>query len=104
MTRSTEPSTTNSLAQPAPGDLIEQYVSQHPHKVSVVDAWLPRFGYSVWILADALNAANGDTACVARDYELPEEAVEAVVLYYERHRKAIDAKILLNSLDFNAPV
>jgi hypothetical protein len=95
---------TNSLAQPAPDDLIEQHISRHPHKVSVADAWLPRYGYSVWILADALNATNGDIACVARDFEIPEEAVEAVVLYYERYRKAIDAKILLNALDFNAPV
>jgi hypothetical protein len=84
-------------------ELIDRYISPHPHRVGIAGSWLPQYGYSVWILADALNDTNGDIARVAAEYEIPQEAVEAVAWFYQRHRKAIDAKILVNALDFNAP-
>jgi hypothetical protein len=83
-------------------ELIARFIAPHPHRAGVADFWLPKYGYSVWILADALNDLNGDKERVASEYELPEEAVEAVAYYYERHREAIDAKILVNALSFNA--
>jgi hypothetical protein len=104
MTQPPGPSEANVLTRPTPDDLIDRYISRHPHRASIADAWLPRYGYSVWILVDALNATNADIGRVAREYDIPEEAVESVALYYERYREAIDAKILLNALEFNAPI
>jgi len=100
--RSTPFPVEEALAPSADG-LIARYIAPHPHRAGTANVWLPGYGYSVWILADALNDVNGDRERVAREYELPEEAVEAVALYYDRHRKAIDAKILANALDFNSP-
>ena len=38
----------------------------------------------------------GDPLRVAEDYEVPLEAVEAALAYYELHRYLIDARIALN--------
>jgi uncharacterized protein (DUF433 family) len=35
---------------------------------------------------------------VARDYDVPEEAVEAALAYYSQHAPLIDARILANQL------
>jgi hypothetical protein len=51
---------------------------------------------------DALNATRGDVGRVARGYELPEEAVRAVIAYYRRHQAAIDARINANAANFGA--
>jgi hypothetical protein len=101
--RSTVLPTDKVLSRSSLDELIARYIAPHPHRVGAANVWLPQYGYSVWILADALNDVGGDRDRIAREYGLPEEAVEAVVHYYERHREAIDAKILANALDFNAP-
>ena len=41
-------------------------------------------------------AIGKDVEVVARDYELPREAVEAALAYYEVHKAAIDARIASN--------
>jgi len=102
MDRSTTPSRIRDLTDQDSDDLINRYISLHPHRTSIANAWLPGYGYSVWILADALNDTGADVARVAREYEIPEEAVEAVALFYERYRKTIDARILANAIEFNS--
>jgi uncharacterized protein (DUF433 family) len=42
-------------------------------------------------------ARENDLAQVARDYDVPVEAVEAVYAYYQRHRPVIDARIAANA-------
>jgi hypothetical protein len=83
-------------------DLVGRYISLHPNRSGIANAWLPQYGYSVWILADALNDTGGDVARVAREYEIPEEAVEAVASFYGQYRKTIEARILANAIAFNA--
>ena len=97
------------MARPATPDtaeaqteLIDRHIAPHPHRPGVDNAWLPRYGYSVWIIVDALIAAEFDEARVARAYQIPKEAVQAVAAYYGRHRDAIDARINANAADFGA--
>jgi hypothetical protein len=52
-------------------------------------------GALVWALIGNLRGGGG-TRQTALEYDLPEEAVIAVVAFYERHRPYIDAFLLLN--------
>ena len=82
--------------------LIDAYVEFPSHWPDPGDARLAAFGYPVWIVVDALAAADQDLARVARDYELPEDAVKATVAFYRRHRDAIDARARANAAAFGA--
>lgn len=82
--------------------LIQAYVTLPPHRPDPGDARLTAYGYPVWIVVDALVAADHDLARVARDYELPEDAVRAVVAFYRRHREAIDARSRANAAAYGA--
>ena len=55
-------------------------------------------GVEVWALIAYLRAF--DTAQTAADYDLPPEAVEAALAYYERHRPVIDARLTLHDAAF----
>lgn len=83
-------------------EIIDRYIAPHPHRPGIDNAWLPSYGYPVWILVDALHAADFDVARVARAYRIPDEAVQAVGAYYRRHRDAIDARGKANAADFGA--
>ena len=77
-------------------DLIAQYIELNPHKPWPSEAWLTKYGVSVWALIAYLRAVEGDVAQVAHDYEVSLEAVQAVLAYYRQHKAVIDARILLN--------
>ena len=51
---------------------------------------------SVWALIGHARAVRGDSARVARDYELPQEAVEAASSFYRRHKAIIDDRLAAN--------
>jgi uncharacterized protein (DUF433 family) len=61
------------------------------------DARLSESGTRVTTVIMQLTAAGRDIADVARSYHLSQEAVRAAILYYERHKAIIDAKITLNT-------
>lgn len=61
------------------------------------EARLRGYGVPVWALVGHLPAVDGDVARLAEDYGLPLAAAEAALAYYERHREAIDARLLLNA-------
>lgn len=82
--------------------LIDAYVRVDPRRPDLGEARLAAYGYPVWILIDALTAADQDAARVARDYELPEGAVKAALAFYHRHREAIDAQARANAAAFGA--
>lgn len=86
-----EPKSAVNLAGVDQEQLIGDHVEDHPFRPGVEHAILKKHGYSVWILIDALQAAGGDPGQVAREYEIPLDAVIAAVAYYSRHREAIDA-------------
>lgn len=63
--------------------------------------WLMRAWKStatpVWVLIEFLEAADGDKARVARDYEISAEAIEAAFAFYRQHKAIIDVKLPLNA-------
>lgn len=84
--------------------LIDAYIGVDPRRSDPGEARLATYGYPVWILVDALVATDQDVGRVARNYELPEEAVDAAVAYYRRHRVAIDAHARANAAVFGSSV
>ncbi len=83
-------------------DLIDIYIDVSSRRPDPGDARLTGYGYPVWIMIDALDAAEHDLARVAREYELPEDAVRAAVVFSRRHREAIDARARANAAAFGA--
>lgn len=61
--------------------LIERYIDLDTDRYpgGRADARLRDYEVSVWALIGQLRAINGDAAQLARDFELPTEAVEAVL-------------------------
>ena len=80
-------------------DLITQYIEPNPHYPGIAEARLQTYGVAVWALIGQLPAREHDLAQVARDYDVPVEAVEAAYAYYQRHRAVIDARIAANAPD-----
>ena len=65
-----------------PVALIENYIEPNPYKSGEAEAWLRESGVSVWALIEYWYGVNFDTARVAHDFALPNEAVEAALAYY----------------------
>jgi uncharacterized protein (DUF433 family) len=80
-------------------ELIERYVDLDTDRYPAgrADARLHTYGVPVWALIGQLRALDGDVEQLARDYELPREAVEAALAYYRCNKIYIDARLLLNS-------
>jgi uncharacterized protein (DUF433 family) len=75
-------------------DLIARYIAPDPHKAGIYNAIIAPYGVSVWIIVARFETVNGgDIDEAAAEYDLPREAVEAALAYYEQHGPAIDAKI-----------
>lgn len=78
--------------------LIARYIEGNPHKPGISEARLVGYNVPVWAIIGHLPAVDGDPRGVARDYDLPEEAVAAALAYYQRHRWLIDARIEENRI------
>jgi len=79
-------------------ELIARYVEPNPRKPQVEEARLVvDYAVPVWALVGYWEAAGGDVDRVAADYDVPREAVETALAYYQRHRCAIDARIAANA-------
>ena len=79
--------------------LIDQYVDPRPFGGERHTAKLKEYGVSIWILANRLNTGTS-IPDLAREYRLPEEAVEAAKAFYEKNRATLDAWILINESFF----
>ena len=77
--------------------LIKRYVALETAEVDPANARLRETGVPVWAVVGYHRAVDGDADRVAADYELPREAVEAALAFYERHRAAIDARLSANA-------
>jgi uncharacterized protein (DUF433 family) len=77
--------------------LIETFVERDPYAPEVEEARIVGYGVPVWALVGHAQATGGDSEEVARDYDLPREAVEAAMAYYRRHKAAIDTRIAANA-------
>ena len=78
-------------------DLVARYVELDPNRPSLDEARLVGSGVNVWAIVGYLRVTNGDVQQTAHDYDVPEEAVEAALAYYRRHRSRIDARIAANA-------
>ena len=47
--------------------------------------------------------SDGDLARVQANWDMSEEAIEAVIAYYRRHKHVIDARITLEEDSWNDP-
>lgn len=61
------------------------------------DARLKHVGVSIPAIVECLHVYDGDAAQVRGAFALTAEELEAALAYYRRHRKYVDARILLNS-------
>jgi uncharacterized protein (DUF433 family) len=77
-------------------DLVARWIIENPNRPGADDVWLRDFGVPVWALIGHLRATGGSTAEVAVDYEVPVEAVNAALAYYELHRSLIDERLAAN--------
>jgi uncharacterized protein (DUF433 family) len=69
---------------------ITQHIELNPRRPDIANARLKEYGVAVWALIGYLRAARGDMERVARDYDIPIEAVEAAISYYRLHKAIID--------------
>jgi uncharacterized protein (DUF433 family) len=75
-------------------ELIARWIvpdDQGPHEARVRGK-----GVSVWALIGYWRAANFDTEATAQAYQLPREAIDAVLVLYRRYGRYVDARLLLN--------
>ena len=75
-------------------ELIARYIQPHPHEPGRANAYLPDRGCSVARIVRDLQAGDG-IVNVAATWDLPEDAVHAVIAFYYRNRAIIDARLLL---------
>ncbi len=79
-------------------DQADRYIEHDPYKPGSAGARLKSSGVPIWALISYYkHAVHEDLEQTARDYELPREEVAAALEYYQRHKKAIDARMTLNS-------
>ena len=69
----------------------------NPARPGLDQARLKESAVAIWALIGYLRGTNGDIDRVAADYEIPREAVEAAIAYYERHRALLDHRIAINN-------
>jgi uncharacterized protein (DUF433 family) len=74
--------------------LITRWIS--PDEQGPQEARVREHGVSVWVLIGYWRAVNFDTEATAQAYQLPREAMEAVLALYRRYGQYIDARLLLN--------
>lgn len=75
---------------------IARWIEPHPPKRSAAEARLKGSMISVWAMIGQLRATDRDVPRVAKDYNIPLEAVEAALAYYEEHRAIIDDRLAAN--------
>jgi len=88
----------HELTDEAQAGLLGVYIEQDPAGLGVGGARTKAEGVSVWALIGYLEALDGDLDRVARDYELPPDAVRAALLYFHRNPTVIAARIEENRL------
>lgn len=71
---------------------IDRHIEQNPQR-PWEDALMRENAVPVWAIVGYILGTDGDRVKTAEDYEIPVEAVDAALVYYERHRETIDARL-----------
>jgi len=79
-------------------ELIARYIEPNPYHPGLDAARVRQYGVSVWSIIAHLHVVGDAVTQVAADYGLPNEAVEAAIAYYRRHKDLIDARIVANAV------
>ena len=80
--------------------LIEKWIRPDPLRGGGGNVRLKKYWVHVWSLVGYLRGMDGDVVRVAKAFNLPVEAVQAALAYYEpneRNRILIDDRIDANS-------
>lgn len=77
-------------------DLIAKFIEEDPIRPGPADVRLKDYGVHVWALIGHLPMAKNGAEGVAEDYNVPLEAVQAALAYYDRHRCVIDGRLAAN--------
>ena len=77
--------------------LFTKWITASDYSASAGEARIAGTGVPVRALIGHLPAADNDVCQVAKDYELPVDAVRAAIAYYQRNREAIDARLAQNA-------
>jgi len=72
--------------------LVAAYIEQDSARPGKDEARLKTYGVSVWAIIGYWKGA-GDLAETAAGYDVPIEAVEAALVYDDRNRGIIDARL-----------
>jgi uncharacterized protein (DUF433 family) len=79
-------------------ELIARYIEDDSRRPGPAEARVRDYGVKVWALVGYyLQAGERNPARVAEAYELPYQAVEAVLAYYHQYQAAIDARLAANA-------
>ncbi len=78
-------------------DLIARYIEQDPHHPGPADVRLRESCVPVWAIIGHYQATGRDPRYVADSYEVPLEAVEAALAYYQQHQAVIEARLAANA-------
>ena len=89
------------VAQPQ-RELVEDWIEFDPTRPGPQGARLREYGVPIWVLVGYWQGSDHNASVVAQDFNLPIEAVELALSYYERHRDPIDARIARNVAAFTA--
>lgn len=76
--------------------LIDHWIEFHPRKPGPAEARLKVSAIPVWSIVGDVGLAHGDLAELAAAFDVPTDAVEAALAYYEEHRGQLDARIAEN--------
>ena len=76
--------------------LVERWIEPNPHRPGVAEAIVRGTGVPVWALVGHSRHVR-DLGEVARDYDLPSEAVAAALAYYQRHKAELDQRLAANA-------
>jgi uncharacterized protein (DUF433 family) len=78
-------------------DLIARYIEQNPHHPGPADVRLTESYVPVWAIIGYYQATGRDAQRVATGYDVPLEAVEAALAYYQQHQAVIEARLAANA-------
>lgn len=78
--------------------LIARYIEPHPANPGIGEFRLKEEynGYPVWSIIGSLMPDGSNMERMAREYEIPLEAIVAARAYYARHKQEIDDRPAAN--------
>lgn len=74
-------------------ELIEKYIYASPRRGGLANVVVEPYVISVWALIGAMTLGGATAEEVVRDYRITDEAMQAALAFYRRHKEVIDARI-----------